>query len=100
MGVSSSKLKKVQNVDFGSVVPLGLYGQNEDYDLSRIRDLIVSKRISPFYKGKRDNSSRKKKLGKPGILICTFSLSLSFCFLFFVFFSSSFVLIQQGCLIR
>ncbi|KAI8883447.1 hypothetical protein K501DRAFT_314311 [Backusella circina FSU 941] len=51
MGVTSSKLKKVQAVDFGSVVPLGLYGENEDYDLNRIRDLIASKRIAPFYKG-------------------------------------------------
>lgn len=55
MGVASSKFQrktKLQMIDFGSITPLGLYEKNnDDYDLLVVRDLILSKKLSPFYKG-------------------------------------------------
>lgn len=52
MGISNSKYKKLQIIDFGSMVPLGLYAKNDGYDLNVVKQLILSKRLSPFYKGK------------------------------------------------
>lgn len=56
MGVNSSKFQKknkLQIIDFGSIIPLGLYEKNnDDYDLQVVRELILSKKLSPFYKGK------------------------------------------------
>ncbi|CAO3609910.1 unnamed protein product [Mucor fragilis] len=58
MGVASSKFQrktKLQMIDFGSITPLGLYEKNnDDYDLLVVRDLILSKKLSPFYKGLSD----------------------------------------------
>jgi len=55
MGVTSSKFQrknKLQIIDFGSITPLGLYEKNNgDYDLQVVRELILSKKLSPFYKG-------------------------------------------------
>jgi hypothetical protein len=59
MGVYSSKFQKknkLQIIDFGSIIPLGLYEKkNGDYDLQVVRELILSKKLSPFYKGKDKN---------------------------------------------
>jgi hypothetical protein len=59
MGVSHSRIRthkkrqqQLQIIDFGSIIPLGLYNKNDEYDLNLVRELIVSKKISPFYKGK------------------------------------------------
>ncbi|CAO0800408.1 unnamed protein product [Mucor circinelloides] len=58
MGVTSSKFQrknKLQIIDFGSITPLGLYEKNNgDYDLQVVRELILSKKLSPFYKGLSD----------------------------------------------
>ncbi|KAF1806121.1 hypothetical protein V8B55DRAFT_1454034 [Mucor lusitanicus] len=58
MGVASSKFqrkRKLQMIDFGSITPLGLYEKNnDDYDLQVVRELILSKKLSPFYKGLSD----------------------------------------------
>ncbi|KAI8647933.1 hypothetical protein BD408DRAFT_408015 [Parasitella parasitica] len=58
MGANSSKFLKKNNlqmIDFGSLIPLGLYEKkNDEYDLKVVRDLILSKKLSPFYKGLSD----------------------------------------------
>ncbi|CAO3649282.1 unnamed protein product [Mucor hiemalis] len=55
MGVYSSKNKvnsKFQIIDFGSINPLGLYDKCcDEYDLNIVRELILNRKISPFYKG-------------------------------------------------
>lgn len=48
---STRRQKRLGLVDYGSLKPLGLYDQNESYDLSMIRELILSKKLAPFYKG-------------------------------------------------
>jgi hypothetical protein len=55
MGISNSKFKKLQIIDFGSIIPLGLYEKNDGYDLNIVQQLILSKRLSPFYKGMHNN---------------------------------------------
>lgn len=55
MGVYISKNKvnsKFQIIDFGSINPLGLYDKCcDEYDLNIVRELILNRKISPFYKG-------------------------------------------------
>lgn len=46
--------KKYSLVDYGAWVPLGLYDENDECDLKLVRELILSKKISPFYKGTND----------------------------------------------
>lgn len=57
MGVYISKNKvnsKFQIIDFGSINPLGLYDKCcDEYDLNIVRELILNRKISPFYKGMR-----------------------------------------------
>ncbi|KAL9557382.1 hypothetical protein MBANPS3_001406 [Mucor bainieri] len=51
-------------IDFGSTTPLGLYEKNnDDYDLQVVRELILSKKLSPFYKA--DNNVWFKGLSDP-----------------------------------
>ena len=39
-------------VDLGSVLPNGLYSTaQQDYDLRCVRNLIVARKLAPFYKG-------------------------------------------------
>lgn len=38
-------------VDHGSLKPLDLYNKNDAYDLTAVRESILSKKLAPFYKG-------------------------------------------------
>ncbi|KAI8066037.1 hypothetical protein BDF21DRAFT_426938 [Thamnidium elegans] len=38
-------------MDHGSLKPLDLYNKNDAYDLTTVRELILSKKLAPFYKG-------------------------------------------------
>lgn len=44
--------KKYSLVDYGTWIPLGLYEENDECNLKLVRELISSKRLAPFYKGK------------------------------------------------
>lgn len=48
----SSQHKIADHVDFGSVLPNGLYPTTvQDYDFRIVRNLILARRLAPFYKG-------------------------------------------------
>lgn len=67
MGVSHSKVNnepKLQIIDFGSIMPLGLYNKSDEYDLNLVKDLILSKKLSPFYKGKEISFLIEESKGK------------------------------------
>lgn len=50
MGANSSKVH--DTVDFGSVIPNGLYPTAEQaYDSQELLKLIKARKIAPFYKG-------------------------------------------------
>ncbi|OBZ85450.1 Protein sip5 [Choanephora cucurbitarum] len=56
MGAHHSKIfdrRGTKIIDHGSTKPLGLYQPNGEYDSKRIQELIETKRLSPFYKGKK-----------------------------------------------
>lgn len=49
---SSTHHKVKDLVDFGPVLPNGLYPTAlQDYDLRCVRNLILSRKLAPFYKG-------------------------------------------------
>ncbi|KAI9315371.1 hypothetical protein BX666DRAFT_1860982 [Dichotomocladium elegans] len=58
MGASSSKdgarqLVIEEQVDFGTVLPNGIYtSTQQDFDLRVVRRFICERRLAPFYKGK------------------------------------------------
>lgn len=50
-GYSTKKHKRLNMMDHGSLKPLDLYNKNDAYDLTAVRELILSKKLAPFYKG-------------------------------------------------
>lgn len=52
-GSTRNENKPPERVDFGTVFPNGLYTSTpQDFDARMLRQLILSKKLSPFYKGK------------------------------------------------
>lgn len=56
-GSSRSQTEKsqrtgVDSIDYGSVLPNGLYPTSQqEYDLHTVRNLILARKLAPFYKG-------------------------------------------------
>lgn len=50
-------------VDYGSVSPNGLYlSASANHDLDVVRELIVSRKLSPFYTGKKERRLWEKRV--------------------------------------
>lgn len=72
-------LKARDLVDYGSVLPNGLYATaQQDYDLRTVRNLILSRKLSPFYKGEEDKyGCGKKAVCADRLLFCFFLSGLA-----------------------
>jgi hypothetical protein len=52
-GSTRNENKSPERVDFGTVFPNGLYTSTpQDFNARVLRQLILTKKLSPFYKGK------------------------------------------------
>ncbi|KAL1934579.1 hypothetical protein VTP01DRAFT_6761 [Rhizomucor pusillus] len=68
-GSSRSQTEKsqrtgVDSIDYGSVLPNGLYPTSQqEYDLHTVRNLILARKLAPFYKGLADIPEDNNNVG-------------------------------------
>lgn len=61
------KNKPQDLVDFGTVFPNGLYSTTpQDFDTRKLRQLILTRKISPFYTGKYRKRKKNEDKGWKG----------------------------------